>query len=51
MTKRLNLFFFLVLIVNNICVFSFAQEVKYAPAWFGPNANPVPEFTDATIVE
>ena len=28
-----------------------SQDVKYAPAWFGPNANPVPEFTDATIVE
>ncbi len=24
-------------------------QVKYAPAWFGPNANPVPEFTDARI--
>ena len=27
----------------------YSQHVKYAPAWFGPNANPVPEFTDATI--
>jgi hypothetical protein len=26
-----------------------AQTVRYSPAWFGPNANPVPEFTDATI--
>lgn len=26
-----------------------AQEVKYSSAWFGPNALPVPEFTDATI--
>lgn len=26
-------------------------QVKYAPAWFGPNANPVPEFTDARIPE
>lgn len=26
-----------------------AQTPKYSPAWFGPNANPVPEFTDATI--
>ncbi len=26
----------------------FAQ-VKYSTAWFGPNANPVPEFTDARI--
>ena len=23
------------------------QTVKYSTAWFGPNANPVPEFTDA----
>ncbi|MDO9155053.1 MAG: hypothetical protein Q7U47_15320 [Paludibacter sp.] len=28
---------------------SYSQTVKYAPAWFGPNANPVPEFTDARI--
>lgn len=27
----------------------YAQTVKYSPAWFGPNANPVPEFTDARI--
>lgn len=26
-----------------------AQTAKYAPAWFGPNANPVPEFTDGRI--
>jgi len=26
-----------------------AQSIKYAPAWFGPNANPVPEMTDARI--
>jgi hypothetical protein len=26
-----------------------AQTVKYSSAWFGPNANPVPEFTDARI--
>ena len=25
------------------------SQVKYAPAWFGPNANPVPEFTDGRI--
>lgn len=25
------------------------SQVKYAPVWFGPNANPVPEFTDARI--
>lgn len=26
-----------------------AQLVKYSTAWFGPNANPVPEFADARI--
>lgn len=26
-----------------------AQQVKYSTAWFGPNANPVPDFTDARI--
>ena len=26
-----------------------AQSTKYSTAWFGPNANPVPEFTDASI--
>jgi hypothetical protein len=25
------------------------QSVRYSPAWFGPNANPVPELTDAKI--
>ena len=28
---------------------TYTQTIKYSPAWFGPNANPVPEFTDATI--
>jgi len=28
-----------------------AQIVKYSAAWFGPNANPVPEFTEARIPE
>ena len=26
-----------------------SQSVKYAPAWFGPNANPVADFGDARI--
>ena len=26
-----------------------AQTAKYSSSWFGPNANPVPEFTDARI--
>ena len=25
------------------------SQTPYSTAWFGPNANPVPEFTDATI--
>ena len=25
------------------------SQVRYSTAWFGPNANPVPEFTDARI--
>jgi len=37
--------FFLLFFIHSI----HAQTVKYLPAWFGPNANPVPEFTDATI--
>lgn len=45
--------------VKIICcvVFSFfliesmSQRINYSPNYFGPNALPVPEFTDATIVE
>ena len=37
----------------SVLIFSFqviyAQNVRYSPKYFGPNANPVPEFTDATI--
>ncbi len=29
----------------------YSQTVKYSSAWFGPNANPVAEFTDARIPE
>jgi len=28
---------------------TYSQTVKYSTSWFGPNANPVPEFTDARI--
>jgi hypothetical protein len=28
---------------------NYAQTTKYSTSWFGPNANPVPEFTDARI--
>ncbi len=42
-----NLLILLLIIAAN----TFSQSVRYAPAWFGPNANPVPEFTDARIPE
>jgi hypothetical protein len=32
-----------------LCQQSIYAQVRYSTAWFGPNANPVPEFTDATI--
>jgi hypothetical protein len=31
------------------CINMHAQTVRYSTAWFGPNANPVPEMTDARI--
>lgn len=43
---------FIILILLN-ADFGFCQNqwqpIKYAPAWFGPNANPVPDFTYAYI--
>ena len=42
-------FFSIFLILFSLNLNINAQSVKYSPAWFGPNANPVPEFTDATI--
>ena len=27
-----------------------SQQIRYAPAWYGPNAFPVPELSNATIV-
>ncbi len=38
-----------IFVISISILISFAQTVKYAPAWFGPNANPVPEMTDARI--
>ena len=32
-----------------ICQQGIYSQVRYSSSWFGPNANPVPEFTDATI--
>ncbi len=39
----------LILCVISILQGIYAQTIKYSTAWFGPNANPVPEFTDARI--
>ncbi len=39
----------ILLILLFSCYSTLWTQVKYAPAWFGPNANPVPEFTDARI--
>jgi len=39
---------FLILLLISIQYLS-AQTTPYSTAWFGPNANPVPEFTDASI--
>jgi len=38
--------FLLVIILSLQGIYS---QTPYSTAWFGPNANPVPEFTDATI--
>ena len=43
-----NLFIYLILLTTVISNIN-AQTVKYSSAWFGPNANPVPEFTDGRI--
>lgn len=44
-----KIFLYIILFLNGINSLTFSQTVKYAPAWFGPNANPVPEMTDARI--
>lgn len=44
MKKTILLFIFFILFQN-----TYNQTIRYSTAWFGPNANPVPEFTDATI--
>lgn len=38
-----------VLLILLSTILTMNAQVKYAPAWFGPNANPVPEMTDARI--
>jgi hypothetical protein len=39
------------LVIVYLSILSLHAQVKYAPAWFGPNANPVPEMTNARIPE
>src|SRR5665647_945770 len=46
MKKIITLIF---IALNIFIVTSYPQSAKYSPSWFGPNANPVPEFTDARI--
>ena len=47
--NKMKVFVFILTIISAIIININAQTVKYAPAWFGPNANPVPEFTDGRI--
>ena len=38
-----------ILFLAIVCFQQLYAQTPYSTAWFGPNANPVPEFTDATI--
>ncbi len=40
---------YLLIFFTVFCSFIKAQNIHYSPAYFGPNANPVPEFDNATI--
>ena len=44
--KKYILLLFIILCGQSLCA---QTQTPYSPAWFGPNANPVPEFTDASI--
>ena len=46
MTAMKKICIFLLVILSLQGIYS---QTPYSTAWFGPNANPVPEFTDATI--
>ena len=39
----------LLIVLVSCCFYSINSQVKYSSAWFGPNANPVPEVTGAII--
>jgi len=43
---RKKIIYIILIIIIQPSIFA---QVKYSTAWFGPNANPVPEFTDARI--
>ena len=47
--NKVSIFTYIFAVISSLIVNINAQTVKYAPAWFGPNANPVPEFTDGRI--
>jgi hypothetical protein len=38
-----------IIILNLFIANIYSQTVRYSTSWFGPNANPVPAFTDARI--
>ena len=40
--NKMKVFVFILTIISALIININAQTVKYAPAWFGPNANPVP---------
>lgn len=42
---------FSILLLTAFTAFCSAQSSGFSTAWFGPNAQPVPEFGDATIAE
>lgn len=43
--KYICTIYLLICFIHDVC----SQTVNYSPAYFGPNAFPVPEFSDATI--
>ncbi len=47
--NKVRIFTYIFAVISSLIVNINAQIAKYAPAWFGPNANPVPEFTDGRI--
>ena len=47
--NKVRIFTYIFAVISSLIVNINAQTVKYAPAWFGLNANPVPEFTDGRI--